>query len=177
MNKIERQIGQSDRLFVDVPSYSHLCWNVYRIDLSTDKVESYNVFNNWTIRDGIYRATKKFAAYKHRERMPKNHCWDEVEEKMSPIQWWENQVDKILRWEFWARCQYEMSIQSKFSNDFPKSYLCIDVYSQLKNNWEHFINYLRENMNLIITEFREAYNYAEKNRKEIRKTFKQRHRK
>jgi hypothetical protein len=48
----------------------------------------------------------------------------------------EKQLDRLCMYYFWAKCEYEVIVSAWPPND--RSYRKIDVYTQLKENWDIF---------------------------------------
>ena len=91
-------------------------WNVMVWDINKDALVSYDVGPHFTCE---YKALKK----KERDNL-----------NISKF------LDDIARYNFWAKCEYEMICTSwpKFKNEHK-----LDVYEQLKINWDNFVGAFR----------------------------------
>lgn len=95
----------------------NLNWNVYYYNQNIDTIEPFNVFSH----RGFYRAVLDiFNKYQH---------MDEFEEA----------VDKEAMYYFWCKAEYEVFVSDWFKGDAKAK---IDIYDQLKLNWNRFIDYL-----------------------------------
>lgn len=95
----------------------NLEWNVWRDELNTNKIQPFNVFNHCSFRRAVLDIFNKCL------RM------DEFEEM----------IDKEAMYYFWCKSEYEVMIGGLFERGQKTK---IDVYSQLKLNWDRFIDYL-----------------------------------
>lgn len=130
-----------------------LKWNVYRFNSNKKAIESYNVFNHIDVTKEIKDAYKTLPS---KEEFIKK-------------------VEQICMYYFWCKCEWEVVIASwpthitfdelsrlnEENNDYkekwghyPRSLVPnleydkkLDVYSQLKLNWDNFIDYLWNNLN------------------------------
>lgn len=136
-----------------------LCWNIFVEDINSKTIQVVNIFNNnWVVTNDFINIYKEYK---------KNGMdFDTFSER----------VRRAIMHEYWARCEYETVITSwppHISNDELdriikerderiKEYghfyresvnldvgVKIDVYTQILLNWEHFINYLWDNKDLI----------------------------
>ena len=95
----------------------NLEWNVWRNDLNTNKIKPFNVFNHCSFNKAV---TDIFSKRLH---------MDEFEEM----------IDKEAMYYFWCKAEYEVMIGDLFEKGAKTK---IDIYSQLKLNWDRFIDYL-----------------------------------
>lgn len=98
-------------------------WNVYYEDFNGKKIESFNIFeNNKLIEDC-------------KSNLRKNK--DNKEEFI-------NQLKKDLMYYYWSKCEWEILLTSWIGiKDFKAEK--IDVYDQIKLNWNRFVDYVWEN--------------------------------
>lgn len=96
-----------------------LNWNVYHYNQSIDTIEPFNVFSYWR----FYRAVLDIFNKSTRWHM------DEFEEL----------IEKEAMYCFWCKAEYEVFITDCFISDSQKK---VDIYDQLKLNWDRFIDYL-----------------------------------
>lgn len=95
----------------------NLEWNVWRDELNANKIEAFNVFNHCSFRRAVLDIFNKPI-----------HM-DEFEEM----------IDKEAMYYFWCKTEYEVMIGGLFER---RQKTKIDIYSQLKLNWDRFIDYL-----------------------------------
>lgn len=90
-------------------------WNVWIWDFNTDKIELYDVVPRF---EAAIKAMK-----------PKNR--PKTKEEL------EHALDSEARYMFWAKCEYEMIVTGwpKRKNEEK-----VDVYRQLRTNWNVFVN-------------------------------------
>lgn len=96
----------------------NLEWNVWRNELNTDKIQPFNVFNHYSFNKAVTDIFSK--CYLH---------MDEFEEM----------IDKEAMYYFWCKTEYEVMIGGLLERGQKTK---IDIYSQLKLNWDRFIDYL-----------------------------------
>ena len=97
-----------------------MCWNVYVEDVNRRRIEQYNIFEHGRFATEIEKAYKK-----HRDD------FDAFAEE----------VKNNLRYYFWSKCEWEIMLNSLFTdkNFKPEK---IDVYDQVMLNWDVFIGYV-----------------------------------
>ena len=95
----------------------NLEWNVWRDELNTNKIRPFNVFNHCGFRRAVLDIFNK-----------RLHM-DEFEEM----------INKKAMYYFWYKAEYEVTIGGLFKRGANTK---IDIYSQLKLNWDRFIDYL-----------------------------------
>lgn len=137
-------------------------WNVYLIDSNTDEATIYNVFNSYNFNWGLKQVKKEFRKKK----------LNELNLNKKDYAWFSEEIRKKALYSFWSKSEYEVIISSKLptipieevnrikninlddykSNKIPLHSLLgttIDVYSQLRLNWDPFIKYILENLRKI----------------------------
>lgn len=97
-------------------------WIVYYHDINRDKIDTYNVFKHGRFREDVIKAIKK---YKNK---------DEFAE----------QLKSELQFYFWSKAEWEIVISPWVGGKNTKS-IKIDVYDQVMNNWEIFVDYVWNN--------------------------------
>lgn len=104
-----------------------LIWNVYRLDFNTRKITVFNIFKN----SRFEKEVKELLEVSNIDK-------DAFSE----------QLNSILFYYYASRCEYEVGITSwppcaidKETNE-PKIYEKVDIYQQVKLNWDAFIEYL-----------------------------------
>lgn len=136
-----------------------LCWNIFVNDFNQKRIVVENIFNyNWIVTNDIISIYKDYK---------KNGMdFDTFSEK----------VKRAIMHEYWSRSEYEtvvtswpphilndeldriIKVRDESIRDYGHFYcesvrldvgVKIDVYTQIMLNWEHFINYLWDNKELI----------------------------
>ena len=98
-----------------------LVWNVFYYNSNSKKIEHFNIFDHWRFREGVEKALKKS---KSREEL-------------------EKKVKSELFYFFASKCEWEVLI-----TPWPKredETIKVDVYWQVINNFDRFIDYLAKN--------------------------------
>ena len=97
-------------------------WNVYTYNFNARRVEAYNVFNHSGFLDDCKKALKKYG-----------------EDKEQFIE----QVRRSLMYYYWSKCEWEIVISDFPPHpDFPDEK--VDIYDQIRLNWNVFVDYLWE---------------------------------
>lgn len=95
-------------------------WNVYIENINRRRIEIYNIFQHHSFLKECNEAWKEY-----------NHDFSKFEQS----------VHRSLMYYFWSKCEWEIIL-----SDFPPSKKFnkekVDVYSQVKLNWNTFINYV-----------------------------------
>ena len=141
-----------------------LCWNVYVGDFNTGDIKTYNIFSHWGFYESCLDAKKKF-------RDDMEGFAGEVKSNLMYFFWSKCEWEIVL--EHWPSGEYynlrktftldEMYHDLKYPEDrlplgsvdrrfeirvFPEHNRFkdkkIDVYDQVMNNWDAFIEYLWE---------------------------------
>lgn len=94
-------------------------WYVLLHDFNKDKVISYNIFNNSKLDKELKELKENFISKEN----------------------FVSELDKILRWCFWSKSEYEIVVGDLFEKDLDK-YEKIDVYQQLKPNLNTLADYI-----------------------------------
>ena len=147
-------------------SENMLCWNVYCGDFNGGEIKVYNLFNHWAFYNACVKAKKKFKEdYAGFEKEIRSNLmyyfWSKCEWEIILDHWPSGEfydmrsettvgelTDKgIVRlgersWQ--PKPEVEVSVRVFPKNNRFKQ-LKIDVYQQVMNNWDIFINYLWEN--------------------------------
>jgi len=123
-----------------------LKWLVYRGDFNSKTIEEFNVFDHISFNKGVYAAEKKFK---------------------NDFEGFSKEVKSLLMYYFWSKCEYEVVITewppafvfyngAESAEKTPsglldgvrlRSGIKIDIYDQIKLNWDAFINYLWSSLN------------------------------
>lgn len=98
-------------------------WNVYIENVNKREIERYNIFQYFSLTDEIRRIKKETGS---KEEFAK-------------------ELDNELKYRFWSKCEWEIIL-----SDWPPSAKFhkekIDVYDQLKMNWDVFVDYVWNNI-------------------------------
>lgn len=111
-----------------------LCWNVYVENINRQKIEVYNIFEHGGFMEDLIKAKKEYQ---------KNIKLEGLEK--SPKEIFEEQVRRALLYHYWSKCEWEIILTSwPPSSNFNDEK--IDVYSQVMNNKQIFMDYVFEHM-------------------------------
>lgn len=102
-----------------------LVYNVLNHNFNTNKIESFNIFNNIRVFMDSYDAIKEYKKDRNAQKL-------------------KEKINFAVRCEEHCRCEYEIAVGGLFS-DFEK-YEKIDCYSQFEPNLDIFIDYLVKNL-------------------------------
>lgn len=97
----------------------NLVWNVYYHNINSKSIKIHNVFDHYR----FYEDVKK--AY--------DHCTTKEEFTES--------VRNSLRYYYWCKAEWEVLISPYVGGDIDDG-IRVDVYDQVINNWDIFIDYL-----------------------------------
>lgn len=97
-------------------------WNVYRCNLNTHKIEVFNIFDHGRFRDDVKKLKKR-----------KNITKDEFAEELR----------RTLLYYYWCKFEYEIAISGLLDVDEAHASK-IDIYSQVRLNWNTFVDYVWE---------------------------------
>lgn len=126
-------------------------WFVFLHDWNSKDIRPFNVFNSARFYDGLLRIKKSM--------------------KKKPLDFdaFSKELNSIAMYSFWAKCEYEIIITDltctidneelrrlqKVDEDSRVEYVnlaChkkVDIYEQLKLNWDKFAGYIFENLNSV----------------------------
>ena len=103
-------------------------WNAYTYDFNRGEIRVINILNNSRLLGDIAKAFKE--------------CGDDKDKFAEEVRRW-------CMYYYWSKCEYEIIVSS-----FPPSErlpgVKIDVYEQIRLNWDVFINYILEHKADII---------------------------
>lgn len=109
-----------------------LKWNVY-VHTWNKGIESHNIFEHNGFYDKLYKLKKKYL---------KRSSFD-FETFMKEVKSW-------MMYYYWSKFEWEISIDEPFLSEIKKSCrIKIDVYEQIRNNWDAFSEYLYNNYSHI----------------------------
>ena len=99
-------------------------WNVWVGDFSTGKIESHNIFEHGGFLDDCRKAYNKYG----KGRSPDKGSFLE-------------EIRQSLMYYYWSKSEWEIILQNwppRKEEDGKK----IDVYEQIRMNWDRFCEYL-----------------------------------
>ena len=98
----------------------NLEWNVWYYDQNIDKIRPFNIFDHKGFNNDIsYIFTQAPRIF-----------------NITPFQ---KEINKIAMYYFWCKAEYEVNLCDWFKGDAKTK---IDIYNQLKLNWDKFIGWL-----------------------------------
>lgn len=100
-----------------------LKWFVFVEDINKKRIKVYNIFEH---KDFMEDCDDAWENYKN-----KHHNFAKFYED----------IDSILMYYFWCKCEWEIIISNFPPSDSFKNKK-VDVYQQVKINWDKFIDYL-----------------------------------
>lgn len=96
-----------------------MVWNVIYYNFNHKQVEVHNVFNHYGFYGDVIKYFKKYKRDKTKF----------VEE-----------LRRSLMYYYWSKCEWEVVVAPIFNHP-EKDEMKIDVYWQVKNNWDIFVEY------------------------------------
>lgn len=96
-----------------------LKWNVFYHDINKQKITTLNIFNHWKFAEDVQKSLKKFKDK------------DEFAEELR----------RDLFCYFGSKCEYEVLI-SAWCGGNGKEDIKVDIYTQVRNNWDVFVDYV-----------------------------------
>ena len=102
---------------------SELKWFVFVEDINKKRIKVYNIFEHKDFMEDC------------------DDAWKDYKNEHHDFSKFQKDIDSVLMYYFWCKCEWEM-VLSNFppSDSFQKKK--IDVYQQVKINWDKFIDYL-----------------------------------
>jgi len=94
-------------------------WNVFRINLTRDEVEVFDIFNHTRFKNDVEEALRNSKT---------------KEEFSEPLR-------KELMYYYWSKFEYEMVI-SPLINRTGSCSTKVDIYTQVMNNFDVFLDYI-----------------------------------
>ena len=92
------------------------------------KIEPFNIFRNCYVQEYTEKAIKKYL------RSPKNYKYERYGEDTSyGFEGLCKEIERIIQWQEWGRCEYEISVGDAFEKDCNKLEKW-DCYMQAKSN-------------------------------------------
>lgn len=97
----------------------HMKWNVFYYNINKRKIETFNIFDHYSFLKYVKKHLKE--------------C--NIKEDFA------NKLKSELQYFFWAKSEWEVIIAPWVGGDREKDAIKIDVYAQVMNNWEIFVDY------------------------------------
>lgn len=130
-----------------------LCWNVLVENWNEKKIENYNIFNHYGFCASLLKAKKMYK--NDFEKFSKEvkgwlmyYYWSKSEWEVIVTTWpahiTTEQLDELIA----EKEKVGENKRYRYTTDLCLSKK-IDVFDQINQNWDVFINYLYSNMNLI----------------------------
>ena len=95
---------------------------------NTKKIEPFNIFRNCYVQEYTEKAIKKYL------RSPKNYKYERYgEDTLYGFEGLCQEIERIIQWKEWSRCEYEISVGDIFEKDCNKLEKW-DCYMQAKSN-------------------------------------------
>ena len=112
-------------------------WNVYVHDFNARQIKVWNVFDHWKFVEDFGKYAKKLERNK------------ELTEEQKKEQF-EERLRRELMYYYWSKCEWEIILQAwPAREDFREEK--IDVYDQVKLNWDKFLDYTWQNRRQLWT--------------------------
>ena len=95
---------------------------------NTKNIEPFNIFRNCYVQEYTEKAIKKYL------RSPKNYKYEKYgEDTLYGFEGLCKEIERIIQWQEWSRCEYEISVGDAFEKDCNKLEKW-DCYMQTKPN-------------------------------------------
>lgn len=96
-------------------------WNVFYHNVNKQKIETFNIFEHCSFNEDVNEHLK---TCKTKEEFAEN-------------------LKSKLRYYFWSKAQYEVIVSPWCGGKNTKD-IKIDIFDQVMNNWDVFVNYVWE---------------------------------
>lgn len=124
-----------------------LTWNVYYLNFNEKKIEPFNIFQHWRFCEDVDKVVKNYKKEIKKEGLTKKQLEDLLKD-------FKEKIRLEVQYYFWSKYEWEIGITEPFSNiliddytkgrDFP--WEKVDVYDQVRMNWDTFFDYLYMNL-------------------------------
>ena len=82
---------------------------------NTKNIEPFNIFRNCYVQEYTEKAIKKYL------RSPKNYKYERYgEDTLYGFEGLCKEVERIIQWQEWSRCEYEIAVGAAFEKDCNK---------------------------------------------------------
>ena len=123
-------------------------WNVFYHNVNKNKIETFNIFKHWKFEEDVQKSLKKFKDKNEFAEQLRRYlfyyfcskCEYEVIITSFPTYITMNELDR-LNYERWAH-------KDRYGTDYvrinvsPDTGAKIDIYTQVMNNWDIFLDYV-----------------------------------
>ena len=116
-------------------------WNVYIGNFNSRKIEAWNVFKHVSFVNDFGKFAKKLERNKE--------LTDEQKKKQ-----FSEQLCRELSYYYWSKCEWEI-VLDHWPHRSDSEHVKIDVYDQIRLNWERFVDYTWENRRQLWTKKRQ----------------------
>lgn len=100
-------------------------WNVFKLNMSTGKIAVFNIFEHGRFREDCRDTARKFSGDKSA---------------------FTKEIESHLLYYFWSKFEYEIFFSDKYLGGNERK---IDIYQQVKTNWDRFIEYIWDNIDML----------------------------
>lgn len=100
-----------------------LKWFVFVEDINMKRIKVYNIFEHKDFMEDC------------------DNAWENYKNKHHNFAKFYEDIDSILMYYFWCKCEWEIILSNFPPSDSFKNKK-VDVYQQVKINWDKFIDYL-----------------------------------
>ena len=153
-------------------------WRVFVGSFNDKKIIPYNIFAHGRFFEDMCKIVAEYKKYSNSPEtilsgIPEKeyvHGKGVVTKYYTPDEYLSRKMRGIMMYYFWSKCEWETVITSWPNEDaFHK----IDVFTQVRLNWDNFINYIKANVNnfpaprnkdlieSMLNEYREAHKKEE----------------
>lgn len=96
---------------------------VWNYDFNAKKVVPFNIFNNHNVYKSVEKETKEYL------KNPKKYKYKDLECKKvyKGFKALKHNIDDIIKWQEWSRCEYEIYVSGIFDGDTPQKVDCYDI--------------------------------------------------
>lgn len=105
-------------------------WNVLVGDFNSGTIKIHNVFDHWSLMEDLGKTMR---------RLNRNKELSEDEKKAQFLE----ELRRDMMYYYWSKCEWEVIV-----SHWPQSERCkdekIDVYDQVRMNWDLFCEYVWE---------------------------------
>lgn len=99
---------------------------VLNYNINSHKIELFNVFRNCYVQEYTEKAVRKYL------RSPKNYKYERYGEKtLYGFDGLCKEIDRIIAWQEWSRCEYEIAVGNIFDEKCLEKW---DCYKQCQKN-------------------------------------------
>jgi len=111
---------------IEEPSQTRLVWKAYCHSFNSKEIKVFNIFDHYGFRFGV----KKYA------------------DKCKTKEEFGKRLERELLYYYWCKCEWEVIISPWISSSIDRK-IKVDVYSQVMNNWDIFLDYVWKNRKKI----------------------------